>query len=128
MTTLLTHDARNRAVRSFVQGLAIDIATALAALLLVWLPDADLSSRDAWIVLATGAARTVLQSVASYVMRAKLDASSLPTPLPPSDPGEPDEDVRPILGKALAGDLPPTTEKPGGMRAPKPEDSDPHRP
>lgn len=127
MTTLRTNDARNRAARTFVQGLAIDIATALAALLLVWLPDADLSSRDAWIVLATGAARTVLQSVASYVMRAKLDASALPTPLPPSDPGEPDEDVpQRILGKALAGDLPPTVEKPGGMRA-RPEDSDPHR-
>jgi hypothetical protein len=104
MTTLRTNDARNRALRSFVQGVAIDIATALAALLLVWLPDADLSSRDAWIVLATGAARTVLQSIASYVMRAKLDASSLPTPLPPSDPGEPDDDVQPlILGKAFTG-------------------------
>lgn len=34
---------------------------------------------------------------------------------------------RPILGKAIAGDLPPTTEKPGGMRAPRPEDSDPNR-
>lgn len=85
----LANDARNRAVRTFAQGLALDVATALAALLLVWLPDADLSSRDAWIVLATGAARTVLQSIASYVMRAKLDGA-VPTPLPPANPGEPD--------------------------------------
>ena len=26
-------------------------------------------------------------------MRAKLDASALPTPLPPADPGEPDDDT-----------------------------------
>jgi hypothetical protein len=87
----LANDARNRAVRAFAQGLAIDIATALAALLLLWLPDADLSSGDAWLVLATGAARTVLQSIASYVMRAKLDGSRIPTPLPPANPGEPDD-------------------------------------
>lgn len=118
MSTALTNDAKNRAARAFIQGVAIDVATALAALLLVWLPDADLSSRDAWIVLATGAARTVLSSLASYVMRAKLDGSSVPTPLPPSDPGEPDADVdNRILGKAVAGDLPPTVEKPGGMKA-----------
>ena len=85
----LVADAKNRALRTFLQGLAIDLATALAALVLVWLPDADLSSRDAWLVLATGAARTVLGSIASYVMRLKLDAT-LPTPLPPANPGEPD--------------------------------------
>ena len=34
---------------------------------------------------------------------------------------------KPILGKALAGNLPPTVERPGGMRA-RPEDGDPSRP
>ena len=33
---------------------------------------------------------------------------------------------QPILGKAVAGNLPPTKERPGGMRA-RPEDGDPHR-
>lgn len=87
---VLATDAKNRAARAFVQGLAIDVATAIAAALLLWLPDADLSSRDAWLVLATGVARTVLASVASYVMRLKLDGSAIPTPLPPANPGEPD--------------------------------------
>lgn len=88
----LAADAKNRATRAFLQGLAIDVLTAVAAALLVWLPDADLSSRDAWIVLGTGLARTVLASVASYVMRLKLDGS-VPTPLPPANPGEPDSKI-----------------------------------
>lgn len=87
---LLTADAKNRAFRSFVQGLGIDLLTAIAAALLVWLPDADISSREAWIVLGTGLARTLLQTVASYVMRAKLDGS-VPTPLPPEPVAEPAE-------------------------------------
>lgn len=91
--TLLKQDAGNRAQRAFVQGLAIDVLTAVAAALLLWLPDADLTSRDAWIVLGTGLARTVLAALASYVMRLKIDGSSIPTPLPPANPGEPDAPV-----------------------------------
>jgi len=64
--------ATERGKRALWQGLAIDVATAAAAALLLWLPDADLASRDAWIVLATGLARTVLAAVASYVMRLKV--------------------------------------------------------
>ena len=67
--------ATERGRRAFIQGLGIDVATALAAFLLVWLPDADLSSRDAWLVFGTGAARTVLGALASYVMRLKVAPS-----------------------------------------------------
>lgn len=88
----LTADAKNRAVRSFIQGLGIDLATAIAAALLLWLPDADLSSRDAWIVLGTGLVRTVLGTVASYVMRRFVDGSAVPTPLPPAPVPEPNND------------------------------------
>lgn len=88
---ILANDARNRGVRTLLQGAAWDVAIAVAAALLLWLPDADLSSRDAWIVLGTAVAKTVLTAVASYVMRAKLDGSALPTPLPPANPGEPDD-------------------------------------
>lgn len=90
MNTVLANDARNRGVRTLLQGAAWDVAIAIATALLLWLPDADLSSRDAWIVLATAVAKTVLTAIASYVMRAKLDGS-LPTPLPPANPGEPDD-------------------------------------
>lgn len=87
----LATDAANRGVRALYQGLAIDVATAIAAAVLLWLPDADLSSRDAWIVLGTGLVRTILGAVASWVMRMKLDGSAIPTPLPPANPGEPDD-------------------------------------
>lgn len=93
MTTALKADARNRALRSIVQGLAVDVLVAVATALLLWLPDADLSSGEAWIVLGVALAKTVMQAVASYVMRLKLDGSPVPTPLPPADPGEPDAEV-----------------------------------
>jgi len=90
MTTALQTDARNRASRALYQGLAIDVAVAVAAALLVWLPDADITTSEAWLVLGVALVKTVLQAAASYVMRAKLDASAVPTPLPPANPGEPD--------------------------------------
>lgn len=65
-------DAKSRAVRTFLQGIGIDVAVAIAAGLLLWLPDADLSSREAWIVLGTSVAKSVLTAVASYVMRLKV--------------------------------------------------------
>ena len=72
MTTPARTDAQSRAGRTLIQGLAVDVAVAIAAALLLWLPDADLSSREAWIVLGTSLAKTVLTAVASYVMRLKV--------------------------------------------------------
>ena len=84
-------DARNRALRTFLQGLAIDVAVALAALVLA---NADtITDKQGLIVLGAAAAKTVATTVASYVMRRFLDPSRVPTPLPPSDPGEPDAEV-----------------------------------
>lgn len=80
----LNADAKNRALRSFVQGLAVDVAVAIATALLVWLPAADLSSGDAWKVIGITLAKTLLQTVASYVMRRFVDKSVVPTPLPPA--------------------------------------------
>ena len=52
-----------------------------------YLPDADITSREAWAAVGVTLAKTALTTAASWVMRAKLDASALPTPLPPADPG-----------------------------------------
>lgn len=65
-------DAANRSVRSLFIGLAVDVAVAIATALLLWLPDADLTKREAWIVLGTTLAKTVLQAAASYVVRLKV--------------------------------------------------------
>ncbi len=76
MTTQATkRDAANRGARTFLQGLGIDLGVAVAVALLAWLPDADLSSMAAWIILGTALAKTVLTSGASYVMRLKVAPS-----------------------------------------------------
>ncbi len=71
-------DAINRSKRTFVQGFAIDITFAVAMALLAWLPDADISSREAWTVFGVALAKTVLTSAASYVMRLKVTPSVEP--------------------------------------------------
>lgn len=91
----LSVDARNRALRTFLQGLGLDLLTAVAAAVLLWLPDADLSSQDAWLVLGTGLVRTVMQTAFAYIMRLKLDGSAVPTPLPPTPQPEPADPVVP---------------------------------
>lgn len=71
MSEFAKNDAVNRSKRTLVQGAVWDAVIALCAALLLWLPDADLSSREAWIVLATSVAKSVLTAVASYVMRVR---------------------------------------------------------
>lgn len=65
-------DAKSRAVRTFIQGLLVDVAVAVAVALLAWLPDADLSTKAAWLILAATLAKSVLTAAASYVMRLKV--------------------------------------------------------
>ncbi len=84
----LEQDARNRALRTFLVGLAIDLAVAVALLL----QDATSSTAEPdYRLLAASLLRTVIQTTSAYVLRRFLDPSRLPTPLPPADPGEPDE-------------------------------------
>lgn len=92
---LLAADARNRGWRTFLQGLAIDVAVAVAAFVLANI-DA-ISDKRALIVAAVALGKTVLTAIASYVMRRYLDTSGVPTPLPPNDPGQPAE---PNVGEA----------------------------
>ena len=66
-------DAVDRSKRTLIQGVAVDALVAVAAVLLVWLPDADITSREAWAVLGVSVAKSVLTAVASYVMRMRED-------------------------------------------------------
>ena len=85
----LVKDAQNRGIRTFLQGLAIDIAVAIAVFITVLLADVDALDDLKWAVIAFSLARTVVQTVAAYVMRRFLDPSRFPTPLPPTPPGAP---------------------------------------
>jgi hypothetical protein len=91
--TLLQADAKNRAVRTFYQGLGIDLAVAVATFLVTVLADADGWGDLQWAVLGFTLAKTVVQTVAAFVMRKFLDGSSVPTPLPPEPQVEPAETV-----------------------------------
>jgi hypothetical protein len=87
---LLATDARNRALRTFLQGLAIDVLVAAAGVIYAATQG---SGPVVWTIVAASLPRTIVQSAASYVMRRFLDKSKIPTPLPPDPPGEPDKDA-----------------------------------
>lgn len=82
----LRADARNRALRTFLQGLGIDLLVAVA---LVVHQVATDPSPVVWTLLGASLARTAAQTAASYIMRRFLDPSRVPTPLPPDPPGHP---------------------------------------
>lgn len=86
---LLERDARNRALRTFLQGLALDV---LVAVCLVVYDAVQTEHPDYRLLLAT-VIKTGMATAASYVMRRFMDRSKVPTPLPPGDPGEPDNDA-----------------------------------
>lgn len=84
---LLGADAKNRATRTFVQGLVIDVTVALCSLILISVD--EISTRAGLVVFGIAAAKTVVTSAASYVMRRFVDGSAVPTPLPPAIAGLP---------------------------------------
>jgi hypothetical protein len=87
---LLVLDAKNRALRSFMQGAGLDVLVAAAVF-----GSSLLSSTEAidWKLQGALFGKTIAQTIFSYVMRRYMDPSKIPTPLPPDPPGEPDEDV-----------------------------------
>lgn len=86
---LLTIDARNRAVRSFLQGLGFAVLTAVVMVLYPVFTSAHGWGDFDWSLLAFSLVQAVGTAVLSYLMRKVLDPSGIPTPLPPADPGPP---------------------------------------
>lgn len=65
-----TADARNRAFRTFVQGLAVDVVGATALAVGPALAGADFAwSRAYWLSVAGLAAKTAVTTAVSYVAR-----------------------------------------------------------
>lgn len=89
---LLTLDAQNRALRTFIQGLVIDVGVALVLAFATLFTDASGWGDIQWTVVSFGLAKTCVQSIASYVMRRFLDGH-VKTPLPPDPQPEPNEDL-----------------------------------
>jgi len=61
-------DARNRAWRTLVQGLAVDLVATLAAVLVVALADIEWTSTY-WLGVASLVGKTAITSVVAYVAR-----------------------------------------------------------
>lgn len=77
MTAVATRRAaQERGARAFATGFAIDLAVAVAVVLLAWLPDADIADKTAWTILGTAVAKSVLQAVGAYVLRLKLQPAA----------------------------------------------------
>lgn len=92
-TLRLKTDARNRALRTFLQGLGFDILGAVVLLLLPLFTNADGWGDFDWKLLGFLLVKTIVVTGFSYLMRTVLDRSAVPTPLPPADPGEPDAEA-----------------------------------
>lgn len=86
----LANDARNRALRTFLQGLGFTVAAAIVVSLLSAIGTATSWSEFGGVLVGFAFFQSVAVAVLSWIMRAVLDPSGVPTPLPPGDPGEPD--------------------------------------
>jgi len=89
----LAADARNRALRTFLVGLVIDLTVAVALVLVTALADIGSWGEVQWSLLSFTVAKTLVSTGCSYLLRRFVDPSGIPTPLPPADPGEPDDDT-----------------------------------
>lgn len=84
-------DAKNRGVRTVLQGIAFSVLAAIVMVLYPVFTDAHSWGDLHWSLLGFSLAQAAGMSVLSYLMRQVLDPSAVPTPLPPADPGEPDD-------------------------------------
>jgi hypothetical protein len=91
-TTGLGADARNRAARTFLQGLAYTTGLALALVVYNAFQSANGWGGFDWDTLGFAATQAVVTAGFAYIMRAKLDPSGVPTPLPPAPVPEPNDD------------------------------------
>jgi len=89
-------DARNRATRTFLQGLAIDVAVALSLVVITYFATADGWGDIQWAILGFSVFKTVLMVVAAFIMRRFVDRPGSST-LPPDPPGQPSEPTNPNL-------------------------------
>ena len=82
--TRLTEDATNRAWRTLLVGVAIDVAVAIALVLVTYFSERNSWGEIEWAALGFSLSRSIVQALGAFVLRRFVDASSFPTPLPPA--------------------------------------------
>jgi hypothetical protein len=83
-------DAKNRALRTFVVGLAIDVAVAVSVVLITIFADVGSWGEIQWAIIGFTLLKTVLTTIASYILRRFVDKPGSLL-LPPNPPGQPSE-------------------------------------
>lgn len=94
-------DARNRSLRSFLQGLGFAVLAAVAMVVVPVFKDAHSWGDIDWSYISFAVVGAAVTAGLAYVMRTVLDPSRVPTPLPPNDPGPPAEGGQVDLSLAL---------------------------
>jgi len=89
----LIADAKNRALRTFLAAIGVDVGMAVALFVYDTLNDASGWGSFDWYVLSFLFVKTLLVSAASYILRRRIDGSAVPTPLPPAPQPAPAERV-----------------------------------
>jgi hypothetical protein len=105
-TQLLTADAKNRALRTFVQSLTLDVVIAIIAVLIPLLQNANSFGDFEWSIIAFSLIKTAALTAFSFIMRRFLDPSPIPTPTPPEHPGEPADDTPAVVPQRAAYAVP----------------------
>lgn len=90
---LLTEDAKNRALRTFVQGFLTDLVAALAVWVVPLVSNLEGWEDFQWSFIGLMFVKTLVLTAFSFVMRRFVDGSGLPTPLPPAPVAEPAEEA-----------------------------------
>lgn len=86
----LTVDAGNRALRSGIQAVVLEILVVVVPMLISALSDENWDPSWSWL---ESLGRIAGMAALAYVMRAFVDPSRIPTPLPPTPvppPADPD--------------------------------------
>lgn len=65
-------DARNRAIRTFLANLGLDVAITLLSVLATAILTLDITSKEAWTTLGILLLKTALSAPASYIARLKF--------------------------------------------------------
>lgn len=88
---LLTADAKNRTLRTFLTSLAVDVGVAVTLVIYNVFGDATGWSDFDWKIMGFTLAKTVVVSAGSFILRRFVDPSSFPTPLPPAPAAAPSD-------------------------------------
>jgi len=70
-------DAKERAMRTFIQNLLIDMAVAVLAVLGTALVTLDVTSKEAWAALAILLGKTAISAPVAYIMRLKKEPKAV---------------------------------------------------